>query len=73
MAVYAFKAKDENGDLHTGTYDDIDDVGVLRQELAKLDYVLVKARKQKNPTTRHRRIKQSEIVTFIYLIEGATA
>ena len=66
MAVYAFKAKGENGDILTGTYDDVDNVGVLREELAKIGYVLVKARKWRNPATRRRRIKQSEVVTFIY-------
>ena len=66
MAVYAYTAKDETGDTLTGTYDDIDNVGVLREELAKMGYVLVKARKRKNPTRRRRRMKQSEVVTFIY-------
>jgi type IV pilus assembly protein PilC len=66
MAVYAYTAKDETGDTLTGTYDDIDNVGVLREELAKMGYVLLKARKRKNLTRRRRRIKQSEVVTFIY-------
>ena len=66
MAVYDYTAKDENGDTLTGTYDDIDNVGVLRGELAKMGYVLVKARQRKNPTSRRRRIKQSEVVTFVY-------
>jgi len=66
MAVYDYTAKDENGDTLTGTYDDIDNVGVLRGELAKMGYVLVKARQRKNPTRRRRRIKQSEVVTFVY-------
>jgi type IV pilus assembly protein PilC len=66
MAVYGYTAKDEAGDMLTGTYDDIDNVGVLREELAKMGYVLIKARKQKNPTKRRRRLKDSEVVTFIY-------
>jgi len=66
MAVYGYTAKDEAGDMLTGTYDDIDNVGVLREELAKMGYVLIKARKQKNPTRRRRRVTQSEVVTFIY-------
>ncbi len=66
MAVYAYTAKDETGDTLTGTYDDIDNVGVLREELAKMGYVLIKARKRRNPTRRRRRTKQSEVVTFIY-------
>ena len=66
MAVYAYTVKDETGDTLTGTYDDIDNVGVLREELSKMGYVLIKARKRRNPTIRRRRIKQSEVVTFIY-------
>ena len=66
MAVYDYTAKEENGDTLTGTYDDIDNVGVLREELSKMGYVLVKAHQRKNPTRKHRRIKQPEVVTFVY-------
>ena len=66
MAVYDYTAKDENGETLVGTYDDIDNVALLRQELEKMGYVLVKAHRQKNATPRRRRIKQSEVVTFIY-------
>ncbi len=66
MAVYDYTAKDENGETLVGTYDDIDSVALLRQELEKMGYVLVKAHRQKNATPRRRRIKQSEVVTFIY-------
>lgn len=66
MAVYNYTAKDENGETLVGTYDDIDSVSLLRQELEKMGYVLVKARRQKNVTPKRGRIKQSEVVTFIY-------
>jgi len=66
MAVYDYTAKDENGHKLTGTYDDIDNVAVLRQELTKMGYALVKARQRRSPKGRHRRIKRSEVVTFIY-------
>ncbi len=66
MAIYAYTAKDETGDTLTGTYDDIDNVGVLREELSKMGYVLIKARKRRNPTRIRRRMKQFEVVTFIY-------
>jgi len=66
MAVYDYTAKDENGETLVGTYDDIDSVALLRQELEKMGYVLIKARRQKSATPRRRRIKQSEVVTFIY-------
>ena len=66
MAVYDYTAKDENGETFVGTYDDIDSVALLRQELEKMGYVLVKARRHKNARPSRRRIKQSEVVTFIY-------
>ncbi|MEJ2703593.1 MAG: type II secretion system F family protein [Sedimentisphaerales bacterium] len=66
MTVYAFKARGEDGDILTGTYDDVENVSALREELSKMGYVLVKARKWRNPSSRRRRIRQSEIVTFVY-------
>ncbi len=66
MAVYDYTAKDENGDKLTGIYNDIDNVAVLREELSKMGYALVKARRRKNLGIRGRRIKQSEVVTSIY-------
>ena len=66
MAVYDYTAKDENGETLVGTYDDINSVALLRQELEKMGYVLVKARQHKDATPNRRRIKQSEVVTFIY-------
>ncbi|NQT03419.1 MAG: type II secretion system F family protein, partial [Planctomycetes bacterium] len=66
MTIYDYKAKDGNGQTLVGTYDDIDSVALLRQELEKMGYVLVKARRHKNVTPKRRRIKQSEVVTFIY-------
>ena len=66
MAVYEYTAKDGSGHKLTGTYDDVDSVAVLREELSKMGYVLIKARRQKTTTKKRRRIKQSEIVTFIY-------
>jgi len=66
MAIYDYKAKDGNGQTLVGTYDDIDSIALLRHELEKMGYVLVKARRHKNVTPKRSRIKQSEVVTFIY-------
>jgi type IV pilus assembly protein PilC len=66
MTVYDYTAKDENGEKLISTSDDVDSVAVLRQELDKMGYVLVKARRHKKTTPKRRKIKQSEIVTFIY-------
>jgi type IV pilus assembly protein PilC len=66
MATYNYTAKDANGNALVGTYDDINSVALLRQELEKMGYILVKARKQKNSAPKLKRIKQTEVVTFIY-------
>ncbi|MHC4727883.1 MAG: type II secretion system F family protein [Planctomycetota bacterium] len=66
MTVYDYTAKDQNGGKIIGTYDDVESVALLRQELDKMGYFLLKARKHKNTTPKHRKIKPSEIVTFIY-------
>ena len=70
MAVYEYTAKDEAGSKFSGMYNDINNVAVLREELDKMGYVLVKARRWKNPARIHRRIKQSEVVTFAYKFAG---
>jgi type IV pilus assembly protein PilC len=66
MTEYDYTAKDKNGEKVIGTYDDIDSVALLRQDLEKMGYVLLKARRHKDTTPKRRKIKQSEIVTFIY-------
>lgn len=66
MGVYDYTAKDENGNTLTGTYHDIESVTVLREELAKLDCSLVKARRRKEGLRRHSRIRPSEVVTFVF-------
>jgi type IV pilus assembly protein PilC len=66
MTAYDYTAKDESGEKLIGTYDDIDSVAMLRQELDKMGYILLKARRHKDVAPKRRKIKQSEIVTFIY-------
>jgi len=66
MTVYDYTVKDKNGKKIIGTYDDVDSVAQLRQELDKMGYFLLKARRHKDITPKRRKIKQSEIVTFIY-------
>ena len=66
MTVYEYTAKDETGNKFSGMYNDINNVAMLREELAKTGFTLVKARRWKNQAGRHRRIKQSEVVTFAY-------
>jgi type IV pilus assembly protein PilC len=66
MATYNYTAKDAKGNALVGTYDNINSVALLRKELEKVGYILVKARRQKNSTQGFKRIKQLDVVTFIY-------
>ncbi|MGA1979391.1 MAG: type II secretion system F family protein [Sedimentisphaerales bacterium] len=66
MAVYQYVAKDGTDRKFSGTYTDIENVSGLREELAKIGCVLVKARREKSSAVRRRRIKHSEVATFAY-------
>ena len=72
MAVYNYVAKDEKGGLLTGTYTDVDSTATLREELGKMGYVLVKARRgeQDKGIGRIGRVKQQDVVTFAYKFAG---
>ena len=70
MAVYQYVAKDRTGRKFSGIYTDVDNVSILRDELAKIGYALVKARQKKTSATRRRRIKLSEVVAFAYKFAG---
>jgi type IV pilus assembly protein PilC len=65
MTVFQYTAKDQVGHEFSGTYEDIDSVAGLREELSKMGYVLLKARRGKK-RRKSGRIKESEIVTFAY-------
>jgi type IV pilus assembly protein PilC len=73
MAVYTYVAKDEKGGTVSGTYTDVDSTSSLRNELDKMGYVLVKARRNRK-TGRDRRkigrVTQSEVATFAYKFAG---
>ena len=73
MAVYTYIAKDEKGGTVTGTYTDVESTSVLRDELDKMGYVLVKARRGKQPRNvrrRPRKVKLLEVATFAYKFAG---
>jgi type IV pilus assembly protein PilC len=73
MAVYTYVAKDEKGVSFTGTYADIDSTSSLREELDKMGYVLVKARRGKMAGKRRGRVKQADVATFAYKFAGMYA
>ena len=70
MAVFEYIAKDQTGSTFTGSYEDISSVAVLRKELAKMDYKLVKASRKKEGVEKRKKIKKSQVVTFIYKFAG---
>jgi type IV pilus assembly protein PilC len=73
MAVFTYVAKDEKGAMVTGTYDDIANASELREELDKMGFVLVKARRgRKSKKEKHifGRVRQSDVATFAYKFAG---
>lgn len=66
MPTYEYVARDQAGHEFHGTYDDVSNVRSLRSELAKVGYVLVKARNPKTLAVGRSRIRQKEIVAFAY-------
>jgi len=70
MSVYEYVAKDKTGNKLYGTYSDINNVAVLREELAKVGYVLLKAKRGKASTKKRKKIKRSEVVAFAYKFSG---
>jgi len=66
MAIFEYKAKDESGNIFSGTYNNIENVFSLKKELEKLNYVLLKARRKKMPRVIRSRIKQTEVVSFAH-------
>lgn len=69
MAVYEYTARDGAGNEFVGSYSDIDSVSMLRNELSKMGYVLVKVHRGKK-AAKKRRIKQAEVVAFSYQFAG---
>jgi len=70
MPVFEYKAKDENGNIFSGVYRDIASLSELRQEMKRLGYALVKARRKKTHGKTKGKIKQDDIVGFAYRFSG---
>ena len=69
MTVYEYTARDGAGNEVDGSYSDIESVSTLRNELAKMGYVLVKTHREKK-APKKRRIRQAEVVAFTYQFAG---
>jgi type IV pilus assembly protein PilC len=73
MSIYTYVAKDDKGAMLTGTYTDIESPSALRDELEKIGYVLVKARRGKKDVKNRRvdgRVKPSDVAAFAYKFAG---
>jgi type IV pilus assembly protein PilC len=73
MAVFTYVAKDEKGATVTGTYTDVDGASALRDELDKIGYTLIKAKRDRTSDRQRRRkgrVKQLEVATFAYKFAG---
>ena len=71
MAVFEYKAEDESGNIFSGVYRDIDTLSELRQELERLGYALVKARRiKKISREKKRKVKQADVVNFAHRFAG---
>ena len=70
MAIYEYTAIDQNQNTFSGIYTEIDGVRSLREELAKMGYRLLKARRKTSLAGKRARIRQAEVVTFTYRFAG---
>lgn len=70
MGVYEYIAKDSTGSRFTGEYKDVETIADLKDELSKMGYTLVKAHKKKTGGGGRGKIRQSEIISFVYEFSG---
>ena len=70
MAIYEYTAVDQNQNTFSGIYTDIDGVRSLREELTKMGYRLLKARRKTIAVGKRPRIRQAEVITFTFRFAG---
>jgi len=70
MAIFEYTAKDKSGGRFSGVYKDVDNVAMLRDELAKMGYILIRASKRKTLEGKKGKVKRGEVVTFAYKFAG---
>jgi type IV pilus assembly protein PilC len=69
VAAYQYIARDDAGNEFSSLYTDVEGVETLRNDLSKLGYVLVRARRQRAPATRHH-VQPREVASFAYKFGG---
>ena len=70
MAVYEYTVRDETGRAFSGIYEDVSGKQAMKEELAKIGYNLIRAKRKRVIKSGSIRIKQAEIVTFAYRFAG---
>jgi type IV pilus assembly protein PilC len=71
MPAFEYTAKDASGNTTVGCYENISDVAMLRAELARIGYTLLKARKKKAALRKTAgKVAQAEVVAFAYKFAG---
>jgi len=70
MAVYEYTAKDAGGNEFRSVYTNVESVAALRNELVKLGYVLVRARRQRAPSRSRSRVRPRDVASFAYKFGG---
>ncbi len=70
MAVYNYIARDNTNARFAGTYRDVQSAAELREQLAKMGYTLLSAKKQKIRKPRRERVKPADVAQFAYKLAG---
>jgi type IV pilus assembly protein PilC len=70
MAVLEYTAKDRDGNRFSDICSDVDNVAVLREDLARMGDTLLKAKRRKSGTGKRVGVSQQDIATFAYKFAG---
>jgi type IV pilus assembly protein PilC len=70
MAVYQYTARDTAGNEFSSIYTNVQSVTALREDLAKLGYLLVRARRERTSVRPPSRIRQPDVAAFAYKFAG---
>ncbi len=70
MPTFQYTAKDRSGREFSGTYEEVAGVRALRGELARIGYVLVRARRVRERPSGRSGLKAEDIVAFAYKFSG---
>jgi type IV pilus assembly protein PilC len=70
VAAYQYIARDDAGNEFSSLYTNVESVETLQNELGKLGYVLVRARRQRAPAAPRHGVPPREVASFAYKFGG---